>query len=113
MTWPDKVSVFHKLRELPTAESTSFHLDVMILSERHQRPSARCAEDIAMYDYKAGKKAAVRPFILDVFKDLYRQQEESKARNTARVLDLLQQVEALEKESWDKPDAKEDLGSAA
>lgn len=113
MTWPDKVSVFHKLRELPTAESTAFHLDVIIMSERHQRPSARCVEEIVLYDYTAGKKATMKPFVLNVFQELYKLQEKAKTENTARVLDLLKQVEALEKESWDRPDAKEDLGSTA
>jgi hypothetical protein len=111
MTWPDKISVYHKLRELPSSESTSFYLDVVIMSERHQRAAARCAEDIVLYDYRIGKKAAMRPFMLDVFADTYRLQEEAKAVNTARVLGLLKQVEALEKESWDRADAKEDFGS--
>ena len=41
MTWPDKISVFHKLRYLPKPEDTSFVLDVVILSEGQRRVSGR------------------------------------------------------------------------
>lgn len=52
MAWPDRISVYHKLRAAPTASTDSFILDVLILSERHQRPAARCVEDIVVYDYR-------------------------------------------------------------
>lgn len=44
MAWPDRISVYHKLRSLPTSSTNSFILDVIIISERHQRPAARCVE---------------------------------------------------------------------
>jgi hypothetical protein len=113
MAYPDRVSVFHKIRSLPTLEDSAFHLDVMIVSEKHQRASARCEEDIVVYDYQIGKRVAMKPFMKDVFVQIYKEQEQAKNVNTARVLDLLREVEKLEKESWDRPDAVEDLGSAA
>jgi MoxR-like ATPase len=113
MTWPDRISVYHKLRSYPSAEDDSIILDVVILSERQQRPAARCEEDIVVYDYKKGKKTALREFMVIAFQDTYKLQEETKAKSTQRILELLGQVEALEKESWDRKDAKEDLGSAA
>lgn len=65
-----------------------------------------------VYDYKKGKKTPLRPFMVDAFQETWRLQEEAKKKNSDRVRDLLNQVERLEKDSWDKPDAKEDLGSA-
>jgi hypothetical protein len=110
MTWPDKVSVFHKLRNMPQPDNSSFVLDVMILSEKEQRPAARCLEDIVVYDYLVGKKIALRPFMLDAFKELYKAQTETKERNTKRVLKILDDVRQLEKNTWDRADAKEDFG---
>src|SRR5271165_4364722 len=105
MTWPDRVSVYHKLRSPPSALDDFFILDVIILSEQQQRAAARCQEDIVVYDYKKGQKIPLRPFMVDVFRETYRLQEEAKANNTQRVLDLLREVESLEKNSWDREDA--------
>lgn len=110
MAWPDKVSVFHKLRKIPKEGESSFVLDAMILSEREQRPAARCLEDIVVYDYRVGKKIALRPFMLDGFETIYREQEEAREKNTRRVLQILDDVRQMEKDSWDRADAKEDLG---
>jgi hypothetical protein len=112
MTWPDRVSVYHKLRYPPSASTDSFILDVIILSERQQRAAARCVEDIVVYDYGKGKRTPLRPFMAEVFRETFRLQEEAKAKNTERVLDVLRQVGGLEKESWDKKGAEEDFGSA-
>lgn len=112
MTWPDRVSVYHKFRSPPSESTDSFILDVMILSERQQRAAARCVEDIVVYDYRKGKKTSLRPFMAEVFTQTFRLQEEARAICTERILELLRQVESLEKESWDRADAKEDFGSA-
>lgn len=110
MTWPDKVSVFHKLRDMPHPDTSSIILDVMILSEREQRPAARCLEDIVVYDYRVGKKITLPPFMLEAFEDLHKLQAETKERNTRRVLKILEDVRQLEKDTWDRADAKEDMG---
>jgi Thioesterase-like superfamily len=112
MTWPDRVSVYHKLRSCPSSSDDSIVLDAIILSERQQRAAARCQEDIVVYDYRVSKKTALREFMVSAFRETFRLQEEAREKNTERVLDLLRQVEALEKESWDREDAKEDFGSA-
>lgn len=112
MTWPDHVSVFHKLRDQPTSDTDSFILDVMILSERQQRPAARCVEDIVVYDYKAGKKAPLPPYMADQMKETFKLQEAAKRRNTKIIQGLLERARELELASWDREDAKEDLGSA-
>lgn len=113
MTWPDRVTVLHKLRSEPTDETDSFILDVIILSERHQRPAARCVEDIVVYDYRRGKKTPLKPFMLDQFRETFTLQEAAKKKYGQRVGALLEQVRQLETGSWDRPDAKEDFGSAS
>jgi hypothetical protein len=112
MTFPDHVSVYHKLASEPTSSTDFFVLDVLMLSELHQRPVARCVEDIVVYDYKQGKKIPLRPFMADAFKDTWRLQEESKKRNSDRVTSILDRLRSIEKQTWDRPNAVEDLGSA-
>jgi hypothetical protein len=112
MTWPDHISVFHKLRSLPSPTDSSFILDVMILSELHQRPAARCVEDIVVYDYKKGRKTEIRPFMMDAFQETWEMQEEAKRRVGRRIEELDGVVRELERGSWDREGAVEDLGSA-
>lgn len=111
MKWPDHISIYHKLRAEPTPGTDAFVLDVLIMSELHQRPAARCVEDIVIYDYRRGKKTALQPFMVDVFRETWRLQEEAKRVNSQRVIQLLERVRDLEKDSWDKPDAVEEFGS--
>jgi len=111
MTWPDHISVFHKLRSFPSPGSSSFILDVMILSELHQRPAARCVEDIVMYDYRAGKKIEIRPFMMDAFEKTWRDQEEERVRVEKRIGELESAVGSLERETWNRERAVEDFGS--
>ncbi|OCK82422.1 hypothetical protein K432DRAFT_380428 [Lepidopterella palustris CBS 459.81] len=112
MKWPDHVTVLHKLRSQPTPDTSHFILDVLILSELHQRPAARCMEDIVVYDYRKGKKAPMRPFMVEKFRETFELQEKAKQKYGARVLDLISRVRTLEKGSWDRPNAKENMGSA-
>ena len=68
-------------------------------------------EDIVVYDYQQGSKAPLRGFMVDEFRKTFALQEEAKAKNEAKVRDLLHKVERLEKASWDRPDAVEDMGT--
>lgn len=115
MTYPDTVSVYHKLRNRPSADPapTSMFLDCMVLSHRHQRVSARTEEDIVIYDYRLARKTEIPAFMRDVLEQTYDMQEEATARARARIWELIGAVEKLEKETWDREDAQEDLGSAA
>lgn len=113
MTWPDHISVFHKLRELPKDSDSNFMLDVVILSELQQRPAARCEEDIVVYDYKAGRKRAIMPFMMKAFEETWKAQEETKRRVAKRIEELEGTVRQLEEETWDRADAVEDLGAGA
>ena len=112
MKWPDRVSVYHKLRESPSTSTDSFILDVIILSELHRRVAARCVEDIVMYDYRKSQKVPLQPFMVESFQNTFKKQEQAKDKQSSRIHRLTEQVRQLEKESWDRPDAKEDLGSS-
>lgn len=107
-----RITVLHKLRSKPKSDADHFVLDAMILSEVHRRPAARCVEDIVVYDYRTGKKSPLAPFMIDKFRETFDLQEEAKERCGSRVRKILDRVKQLEKSSWDKPDAVEDLGSA-
>ena len=115
MTYPDKVTVYHKLASIPKPDATSFDLEVIILSEKHRRVAARCREDIVLYDYRVGRKIPLdsRPFMLDKFRETWRLQEEAKKLNKMKLDMLATRVRVLELESWDREDAVEDLGSAS
>jgi hypothetical protein len=112
MKYPDRVTVLHKLRANPSDATDSFILDVIILSELHRRAAARCVEDIVCYDYRLEKKAPLQPFMVEKLRETFQLQEEAKQKWGQRVQDLSARVRTLEKESWDNPDAKEDMGSA-
>lgn len=96
---------------MPQLEADHFLLDVMILSERHRRPAARCVEDIVVYDYGKARKSPLAPFMVAKFQETFKLQEQAKEANSHRVRALLGRVRRLEKSSWDKPDAVEDMGS--
>lgn len=113
MKYPDRVTVLHKLRSRPEFDTDHFILDVLILSELHQRPAARCMEDIVVYDYKKGRKSPLHAFMVDEFRKTFDLQEQAKEKYEKRVRSLLQRVRELEQGSWDRVDAKEDMGSAA
>ena len=81
-----------------------------MLSERHQRPAARCTEDIVVYDYQKGAKTPLREYMLKQFRETWEAQEQAKQQGGKAIRDLFRRVEQLEKESWDKDGAVEDLG---
>lgn len=109
--WPGRVTVLHKLRSMPQLEADHILLDVMILSERHRRPAARCVEDIVVYDYRTARKSPLAPFMVARFQEAFKLQEQAKEINSRRVRALLGRVRQLEQSSWDRPDAAEDMGS--
>jgi hypothetical protein len=65
-----------------------------------------------VYDYKQGKKSSLMPFMIEKFQETFDLQEQAKEMNGERVRTLLDRVQQLEKDSWDKPGAVEDFGSA-
>jgi hypothetical protein len=88
-------------------------MEVMILSEARQRPSARCFEDNVLYDYTKNRKTIeFPPFIMTQFKVMWEQQEKEAEKWQHRIADIESRVRTLEVESWDRVDAVEDNGSA-
>ena len=114
MTFPDRVSVFHKLRAAPASDPapSSLILECIVLSHQHRRVSARTTEDIAIYDYAAARKTEMPQFMLHVLSATWQLQLDETKRARTRIWDLVGQVEALEKETWNRADAVEDLGDA-
>jgi len=63
-----------------------------------------------VYDYKRGQKVPLRGFMVERFLETFALQEEAKARNGRRVRELVGRVERLEKGSWGREGAVEDMG---
>lgn len=95
MTFPDAISVFHKLRSAPDESAENFLLDVLIVSEAHKRPAARLAETLLVYDYANGRKAPLPAFMSKQFQETFRQQQEAKEKNCKRARSLLDRVRRL------------------
>ncbi|KAG9242451.1 thioesterase-like superfamily-domain-containing protein [Calycina marina] len=112
MTWPDHITVLHKLASLPKPGDHSFQLDVLVLSELYQRASARCFEDIVTYDYKKGRKTAVPDWMLKAFERTWNEQIREKERAGERLREVDRLMTALEKDTWDGEGAVEDMGVA-
>ena len=114
MVYPDKISVYHKLRCRPEGDPAPsfFNLDCIVLSHQHRRISARLEEDIVVYDYKAAGKTSMPGFMVELFDQTWEMQEKETFRARTRIWELIGAVEKLEKETWDRSDAVEDLGSA-
>lgn len=82
-----------------------------MLSHRARRVAASVREAVAVYDYAAGRKMELPGWMRAVLEDTVRQQDEELVRARRRVWTLLDEVQSLEKETWDREDAVEDLGS--
>lgn len=106
------ITVLHKLRHPPSHSPSSFTLDVLILSERHRRPAARCIEDIVLYDYIQEKKAVMPDFISSMFEKTWDMQEKAREECGGKVRRIVKRVEGLEGETWNRVGAVEDLGGA-
>lgn len=87
-------------------------LDVMILSTRHQRIAARGEEEIVMYDYTKMRKTPIPPFMMDAFAKLWADQESLKLEALILTLNIEIRLMLLEKLTWDREGAVEDLGAS-
>ncbi|KAJ4302053.1 hypothetical protein N0V88_002189 [Collariella sp. IMI 366227] len=114
MVYPDKISVYHKLRTRPEGNPgpSSFYLDCIVLSHQHRRVACRLEEDIVVYDYQAAGKASMPDFMVELFQQTWSMQETARLRARTRIWELCAAVERLEKETWDRPGAVEDMGNA-
>ncbi|KIH91999.1 hypothetical protein SPBR_02950 [Sporothrix brasiliensis 5110] len=113
MTFPDAISVYHRLRVSPEAnsKSTSLLLDCLVLSHSHKRIAARVYEDVSFYDYRTASKTQMPEFMREVLTDLWQQQLHEATLARIRIWELVAAVERLEKQTWDREEAVEDIGS--
>lgn len=114
MVYPDRISVYHKLRARPEADPapSSFYLDCVVLSHRHRRVACRLEEDIVIYDYKKAGKTSMPGFVLERFQETWALQEQAVLQARSRIFGLYAAVDRLEAETWNRPDAVEDMGGA-
>ncbi|KAL9476398.1 hypothetical protein ACSS6W_006239 [Trichoderma asperelloides] len=96
MTFPDRITVLHKLVTKPDYSSDRFYLDVVVYSEQQRRPAAKCFEDIVVYDYKAAKKAPLKPFMVDELRATFDLQEQRKQDTEKKIAELHAFVEEVE-----------------
>ncbi|KAL7805913.1 Thioesterase/thiol ester dehydrase-isomerase [Trichoderma gracile] len=96
MTFPDRVTVLHKLVTKPDNSSDRFYLEAVMYSEQHRRPAAKCFEDIVVYDYRAAKKAPLKPFMVDVMRATFDLQEQRKQEAEKKVTELHAFVKEVE-----------------
>lgn len=100
MRFPDKVSVYHRL--ISTGDD-SFKLGAIILSEKHQRVSAKCTEDIVVYNYQPSNplqnpgKVAIPPFMEKVFKEIFHAQEKAARDAEEEMADIEERLNVLER----------------
>ncbi|KAI1259415.1 thioesterase-like superfamily-domain-containing protein [Xylariaceae sp. FL1019] len=110
VTYPDTFSAYHKLSLKPEDTHTSLFLEGIIFSHRHQRVAARLTEDIAIYDYTKASKTTLPAFTLGPLDVTWWSQEEAIIEARRKIWMLLEDVRDLERETWDREDAVEDLG---
>jgi hypothetical protein len=68
-------------------------------------------EDIVIYDYQKARKTKMPDFVKSGWLATLQAQEKEKASAAARIQELTVRVTDLEKGTWDRTDAIEDLGS--
>ncbi|KAF4125504.1 hypothetical protein GMORB2_4344 [Geosmithia morbida] len=92
LIFPDQITVLHKLVEPPTSSSTDIFMEAVIISHAHQRPAARCFEDIVVYDYKRGGKANLPSFMVDELRAAFQLQEKTRNSILAEVAELQKSI---------------------
>ncbi|KIW02903.1 uncharacterized protein PV09_05951 [Verruconis gallopava] len=112
LRYPDRITVCHKLMKQPTEGMDALHLEAVVLSETHQRVAARITEDIVVYDYRTGKKTPLPSFMVETLSQLWSQQERTIEAAMSDIYGLQRLIKKIEKQTWDRHDAVEDLGSA-
>jgi hypothetical protein len=96
MDYPDQTTVLHKLLSPPDYDSDHVLLEAVILSERQQRPAARCFEDIVVFDYRIGKKTPLKKFMVDKLRETYQKQEASRRKMADEINNIVKQVDEIE-----------------
>lgn len=98
LIYPDQVTVIHKLAVRPHMKSNSIRLEAIMYSHKYKRVTARCFEDIVVYDYTAAKKRALDPEAVEEFEKLYHSQEQHRNSTEKIILKMENQLRVLEAE---------------
>lgn len=96
VTYPDRVTVLHKLAMKPDYTSDALFFDVLIVSEAHKRIAARCFEDIVVYDYRSAKRTPLEPCMVDRLRETYEMQEKNKKQRQEEVKELFGALAMIE-----------------
>ena len=81
----------------------------LVLSHTHQRAAARIAEDVLVYDYRAGKKVALEPWVEDTFRKVADEERRAAEHWLTRRTEVDRWLFELESESIHSGKA-EDMG---
>ena len=70
---------------------------MLVLSEKHQRPAAKCHEEIVVYDYRTKGRAAIPPWMKDQFEITLQRQKEAMEDAHDKMEDLEKNVDEIER----------------
>jgi len=98
LTYPDTLTVLHRLHSAPDPESAIIPLDGLVLSARHRRPAARFTEENVLYDYAKGEKLKLgdRPWMFEALSRTWEEQEVQSRRVEERVKWVEREIVAVE-----------------
>ncbi|KAI5920313.1 thioesterase-like superfamily-domain-containing protein [Camillea tinctor] len=113
MTYPDTISVYHKLSKSISPGATLLNLECIILSHQHRRIAATTNESVVVYDYETAERAAVPRLAFPILREVWDQQNKEMNLARQKVWNLIREVAAIEMETWNRAGAIEDMGSAA
>ncbi|KOS21977.1 hypothetical protein ESCO_002095 [Escovopsis weberi] len=88
VSYPDTVSVIHRLASEVDDSSTRFYLHGLVFSSSLQRVAAQTWEEIVLYDYAAAAKAPLRPFMVDALQRTWDLQEQRRLAVEAEEADF-------------------------
>jgi len=98
LTYPDTLTVLHRLHAAPDPTSSIIPLDGIVLSARHRRPAARFTEENVLYDYAKGEKLKLgdRPWMFEALTRTWEEQEGERKRVWGRVEWVEREIAAVE-----------------
>ncbi|KXJ92642.1 hypothetical protein Micbo1qcDRAFT_232373 [Microdochium bolleyi] len=110
IVYPDTISVYYRLTT-PFPEPTPYlKLQSLILSHRHRRVAATTDEVVVVYDYRAARKTDLPTFATPLLDRTWRLQQVAARKAAGRIAELERGVRELERATWDRDGAVEDMG---
>ncbi|KAI1455381.1 hypothetical protein F4805DRAFT_271648 [Annulohypoxylon moriforme] len=111
LKYPDIVSAYHKLQSLPTSKDKIIFINSIVISHRQKRVGAATRETVVLFNHLVNQKTTIPPFMLNMFQDIWHQQEAEEKRARERIFELTREVRKFEKQTWDREGAVEDMGT--